>query len=63
MIRGRVRGNKNHQNHNEQKFGYCENSETSSKIINCFRVYARELDDKHDRFERIVNLIYHNLHF
>lgn len=55
MIRGHLRGNTNHQKRNGNKSEQCKIFESSNPIIKFFRVYASELDDKHDRFERIVN--------
>lgn len=52
---GRFRGNKHHQHRNEKKSNSASsNADDCNPIVKCFRGYANELDDKHDRYERIV---------
>lgn len=54
MNRGRNRGNNKNFNRNEKKFTPSHSVDENNPIIRSFRGYADELDDKHDRFERIV---------
>lgn len=54
MIRRGFRGNKTHQHRNEKKSDTVKISDESNPVIKAFRGYASELDDKHDRYERIV---------
>lgn len=54
MNRGnRFRGNRNHHRP-EKKPAPPSNVDDNNPIVKCFRSYAIELDDKHDRYERIV---------
>lgn len=56
MNRGnRFRGNRNHhQNRQEKKPAPTSNVDDNNPTVKLFRSYAIELDDKHDRYERIV---------
>lgn len=56
MNRGnRFRGNRNHHQHRqERKPAAPSNVDDNNPIVKLFRSYAIELDDKHDRYERIV---------
>lgn len=56
MNRGnRFRGNRNHHQHRqEKKPAPPSNIDDNNPIVKSFRAYAIELDDKHDRYERIV---------
>lgn len=54
MNRGRFRGNKSHQHRNDRKADSTQITDDSNPIIKAFRGYASELDDKHDRYERII---------
>lgn len=51
----RFRGNRNHHQHRqEKKPAPPSNVDDNNPIVKSFRTYATELDDKHDRYERIV---------
>lgn len=56
MNRGnRFRGNRNHHQHRqEKKPAPPTNVDDNNPIVKLFRSYAIELDDKHDRYERII---------
>lgn len=56
MNRGnRFRGNRGHHQHRpEKKPAAPSNVDDNNPIVKLFRSYAIELDDKHDRYERIV---------
>lgn len=54
MNRGKFRGNRNNYNRNDKKTDSAQNVDDSNPIVKSFRGYADELNDKHDRYERIV---------
>lgn len=55
MNRGRFRNNKNHQSYrNDRGIDAAQSADDTNPIVRSFRGYADELNDKHDRYERIV---------
>lgn len=54
MNRGRFRGNRNERTTNPSKS--VSDVDENNPIVKNFRKYATELNDKHDRYERIVKL-------
>lgn len=57
MNRGRFRNNKGNPHRNNKKVDKIEaaqDADVSNPVVKCFRGYADELNDKHDRHERIV---------
>ena len=52
----RFRGNRNHHQHRQEKKPPVtpSNVDDNNPVVKSFRAYAIELDDKHDRYERIV---------
>lgn len=51
----RSRGNRNNYNRNQTHDRKPQDtSDNNNPVIQCFRQYAQELDDKHDRYERIL---------
>lgn len=54
MNRGRFRNNRNYQHRNDKKPEVIENADDSNPVVKSFREYADELNDKHDRYERII---------
>lgn len=57
MSRGNFRGNRNNQNRqyrNDKKVDLLQGMDDSNPVVISFRGYADELNDKHDRYERIV---------
>lgn len=49
----RFRGNRNNFNKSQQRKPDVA-SDDDSPVVKAFRGYAQELDDKHDRYERIL---------
>lgn len=54
MNRGRFRNNRNNNNRNDKSAETIDSNNENNPIINKFRMYATELNEKHDRYERIV---------
>lgn len=53
MNRNRFRGNRNQQHRHDKKVD-ANGADEDNPVVNCFRQYAIELSDKHDRYERII---------
>lgn len=51
MNRGRFRNNRGNQQRNDKKI---DSSDENNPVVRSFIKYAEELNDKHDRYERIV---------
>lgn len=54
MNRSRFRNNKNNHHRNDKKIESGQSGDDSNPIVRIFRGYSEELNDKHDRYERIV---------
>lgn len=57
MNRGRFRNNRSNPHRNNKKVdkvGAAQDTDDNNPVVKCFRGYADELNDKHDRHERIV---------
>lgn len=52
----RYRGNRKPNHRSDTKKIDAETENSDNPVIQSFRKYAMELDDKHDRYERIVKL-------
>lgn len=54
MFRYRNRGSRSNQQRPDRKVEKAVNTDENNLVIKCFREYAEELNEKHDRQERIV---------
>lgn len=52
----RFRGNRKQHQRQEPKKNANDIEDNDNPVIQSFRKYATELDDKHDRYERVVKL-------
>lgn len=56
MNRNRFRGNRNHQQHRNDRKNDAVATDEDNPVVKSFRQYSVELCDKHDRYERIIKL-------
>lgn len=56
MNRNRFRGNRSHHQQRNDRKAETVVTDEDNPVVKCFRQYAIELCDKHDRYERIIKL-------